>query len=284
MNEKFKSSKTMKTIPIFLVIAVLIFICWIIYGNKNVQLNELTIKSENLPEDFSGYKIAHISDLHNAEFGKDNVRLLPLIRDSSPDIIVVTGDIIDSRHTDFQIARNFINNASDIAPVYYVTGNHEARVNEENRIDSVSLNENITVLHNEDIFLEKANSKIQLIGVDDPNFMSDSYSEEYLNYELAKYKDNEHFKILLSHRPELFDVYVNNDIDIVFSGHAHGGQFRLPFVGGFFAPHQGFFPEYDSGLYTEKNTNLVVSRGLGNSIFPFRVNNPPEIIIVTLER
>ena len=207
-----------------------------------------------------------------------------MIKDSSPDIIVVTGDIVDSRHTDVQIARNFINNASDIAPVYYVTGNHEARVSEENHIDSVSLNENVTVLHNEDIFLEKADSKIQLIGVDDPNFLSDSYSKEYLNHELAKYKDNEHFKILLSHRPEYFEVYVDNNIDIVFSGHAHGGQFRFPFIGGLYAPNQGFFPRFDSGLYTENNANLVVSRGLGNSIFPFRLNNPPEIIIVTLQK
>ena len=89
---------------------------------------------------------------------------------------------------------------------------------------------------------------------------------------------------MLSHRPELFDVYVENNIDIVFSGHAHGGQFRLPFIGGLVAPHQGLFPEYDAGLYTENNTNLMVSRGLGNSIFPFRVNNPPEIIIVTLDK
>jgi predicted MPP superfamily phosphohydrolase len=284
MSKSPISSGRMKIISIFLAVAILISICWIIYDNKNIQVNELTIKSENLPEDFAAYKIVHISDLHNAEFGKDNVRLLSLIRDYAPDVIVITGDIVDSRHTDVQIARNFTNNASDIAPVYYVTGNHEARVSEENRIDSISLNDNITILHNEDIFLEKGDSKIQLIGVDDPNFLSDSYSEEYLNRELAKYKDNEHFKILLSHRPELFEVYVNNDIDIVFSGHTHGGQFRLPFVGGFYAPHQGFFPEYDSGLYTENNTNLVVSRGLGNSIFPFRVNNPPEIIIVTLER
>jgi predicted MPP superfamily phosphohydrolase len=271
-------------ISIFLIIAVLISICWIFYENKNIQVHELIVKSENLPEDFVGYKIAHISDLHNAEFGNDNTRLLSLIKDSSPDIIVVTGDIIDSRRTNTQIARDFINNASEIAPVYYVTGNNEARVSEENRIDNVELNDNITILHNKDVFLQKGKSEIQIIGADDPDYMAVTYSEDYMNYELEKYNNSKYFKILLSHRPELFDVYVNSNIDIVFSGHAHGGQFRFPFIGGLYAPHQGLFPEYDSGLYTENNTNLVVSRGLGNSIFPFRINNPPEIIIVTLER
>lgn len=279
-----KISKKTKLVLVSLMILLSIFVVWIIYENKNIQVNELTIKSEKLPEDFSGYKIVHISDLHNTEFGKGNEQLLTLIKDSSPDIIVVTGDIVDSRKTDIQIARDFINNAAKIAPVYYVTGNHEARINEENRIDNVALDENITILHNKDVLIQKGESEIQIIGVDDPDFVSVTYSEDYMNYELEKYSNGKHFKILLSHRPELFDAYVSNNIDVVFSGHAHGGQFRLPFVGGIIAPHQGLFPEYDSGLYTKNNTNLIVSRGLGNSIFPFRINNPPETIIVTLEK
>ena len=279
-----KISKKTKIVLVFLMISLSIFVFWVIYENKNIQVNELTVKSENLPDDFSGYKIAHISDLHNTEFDNHNNRLLTLIKYSCPDIIVITGDIVDSRKTDVQIARDFINKASKIAPVYYVTGNHEARVNEENRIDNVALDENITILHNEDVLIQKGESEIQIIGVDDPDYVSVTYSEDYMNYELEKYSNDKHFKILLSHRPELFDAYVSNNIDIIFSGHAHGGQFRLPFVGGIIAPHQGLFPKYDSGLYTENNTNMVVSRGIGNSIFPFRINNPPEIIIVTLER
>ncbi len=277
-------SKKTKIILISLMIFLSIFVFWVVYGNINIQVNELTIKNENLPDDFSGYKIAHISDLHNTEFGNDNNRLLTLIKYSCPDIIVVTGDIVDSRKTDVQIARDFINNAAKIAPIYYVTGNHESRVNEKNRIDSIPLDKNITILHNKDVLIQKGEGEIQIIGVDDPDYVSVTYSDEYMYYELEKYSSSKHFKILLSHRPELFDAYVSNNIDVVFSGHAHGGQFRLPFVGGIIAPHQGLFPEYDSGLYTENNTNLIVSRGLGNSIFPFRINNPPEIIIVTLEK
>jgi predicted MPP superfamily phosphohydrolase len=225
-----------------------------------------------------------VSDLHNAEFGTENKNLLSVIAESKPNIIVITGDIIDSRQTDVQVAVKFINNVSKIAPVYYVTGNHESRIGVENQIDNFSLDENVTILHNENVLLQKGESKIQLIGVDDPNFIDSDGSVDYMNSILAEYGNNEHFKILLSHRPELFETYVQNNMDIVFSGHAHGGQIRVPLVGGLFAPHQGLFPEYDSGIYTENNTNMIVSRGLGNSLFPFRVNNPPEIIIVTLDK
>jgi predicted MPP superfamily phosphohydrolase len=93
----------------------------------------------------------------------------------------------------------------------------------------------------------------------------------------------EEFTLLLSHRPEMFDTYVEKDVDLVFSGHAHGGQFRIPFVGGVFAPNQGLFPKYDSGIYSEGNTTMVVSRGIGNSAFPFRINNRPEVILVELD-
>ncbi len=284
MINKSKHSKRIKLIFICLVVVIFAFLLWNIYQNHTIQANEITVTSEDLPDDFSGYKIAHISDLHNAEFGDDNEQLLSAIKEASPNIIVVTGDIVDSRKTDVQIARDFINNASQIAPVYYVTGNHEARVSEENQIDNVKLDENITILHNKDILLQKGESAIQIIGVDDPEYALANDSFAYMNNELEKYCDNEHFKILLSHRPELFDVYAENNMDIVFSGHAHGGQFRLPFAGGLFAPHQGLFPKYDSGLYTQSYTNMIVSRGIGNSIFPFRINNPPEIIIVTLEK
>ena len=95
--------------------------------------------------------------------------------------------------------------------------------------------------------------------------------------------ESDSFTLLLSHRPELFEIYVNNEVDLVLSGHAHGGQFRLPFVGGSVAPTPGLVPKYDAGLYTEENTNMIVSRGIGNSILPFRFNNRPEVILIELQ-
>ena len=128
---------------------------------------------------------------------------------------------------------------------------------------------------------------ITLIGVNDPSFRTNDLSGDSVTVMDAKltqlHGDDNEFTILLSHRPELFDTYVKNNIDLVLSGHAHGGQLRLPFIGGLVAPHQGMFPEYDAGLYTEENTNMIVSRGVGNSIFPFRINNRPEVILIELQ-
>lgn len=284
MKQKLKLSKKLKIFILCLFCVSIVFLGWNIYQNQKIQVNEITIKSDALPDDFVGYKIAQVSDLHNAEFGDNNERLLSALKDASPDIIVITGDVVDSRKTNVQIARDFVNKASEIAPVYYITGNHEARVEAEDEIDYVELNSNVTVLHNKDIFLNKGDSVIQLIGVDDPDYKAVKDSTAYMNKRLNKYCNNEYFKILLSHRPELYNVYVENNMDIVFSGHAHGGQFRLPFIGGLFAPHQGLFPKYDSGVYTTDNTNMIVSRGLGDSIIPLRINNPPELVVVTLEK
>ena len=128
---------------------------------------------------------------------------------------------------------------------------------------------------------------ITLIGVNDPSYQTDYLfgdSETVMNTKLEELlTENGEFTVLLSHRPELFDAYTDHGMDLVLSGHAHGGQFRLPFIGGLVAPNQGLFPEYDAGIYTENNTNMLVSRGVGNSILPFRINNRPEVILIELQ-
>ena len=215
MKQKLKSSKKLKIFALCLLCIIIGFLGYNIIQNQHFEVNEITIKCETLPDDFQGYKIVQVSDLHNTEFGENNSDLLSAIKEQSPDIIVVTGDIVDSRRTDVQIARDFVNNASEIAPVYYVTGNHEARVKVEDEIDNVELNKNVIVLHNKDILLEKGESVIQLIGVDDPDYKAVKDSTEYMNKRLEKYCNNEYFKILLSHRPELFEVYAENNMNVI---------------------------------------------------------------------
>lgn len=261
---------------------------WISWGNSALMVTEHAITSDKLPDSFSGCKIAQISDLHNAEFGKGNEDLLALLDSEAPDIIVLTGDLIDSRKTNIHIASSFAEKAVEIAPTYYVTGNHEARIAEYDELRDNLVVAGVMVLENEGTVIEKDGESIALIGVNDPSFQTDylmgdsaSVVEGVLAGLVA---DDAPYIILLSHRPELFDTYVAAGADLVFSGHAHGGQFRLPFIGGLVAPNQGFFPEYDAGLYTEDSTNMIVSRGLGNSLFPFRVNNRPEIVIVELNK
>ena len=268
---------------------IILMISLVAWGNKALELNEITIDSENLPEAFEGFRIAHVSDLHNDEFGKDNIKLLKLIENADPDIIAVTGDIIDSYTTDVEIALSFMGKAQQIAPCYYVNGNHEGRVPDDYQTLKEGLEAcGVTVLENESLLLERAGECIRLTGVSDPGFETDYLygdTEGVMRRHLTELiADNENFNLLLSHRPELLGVYADFDVDLVLSGHAHGGQFRLPFVGGLYAPNQGLMPEIDAGLYTEDNTKLIVSRGIGNSLFPFRLNNRPEVILVTLEK
>lgn len=266
-------------------VALLGLIAWTVWGNTALEINAYTIVSNRLPCGFSGFRIAQISDLHNARMGADNGKLLTLLREAEPDIIVITGDMVDSYHTDIGIALRFAESAMEIAPCYYVTGNHEARITEYDDLKTGLESAGVVVLENQRIELERNGETVALIGVDDPSFQTDYLtgdSAAVMSGTLNRLTGEDAFTILLSHRPELFDTYKAHGIDLVFSGHAHGGQFRLPFVGGLVAPNQGLFPKYDSGLYTQGNTNMLVSRGIGNSIIPIRFNNRPEIIVVEL--
>lgn len=268
-------------------VVLISLIVWTIWANTALEVNTYTIAGGRLPDTFSGFRIAQVSDLHNAQMGDGNEKLLTMLRETAPDIIVITGDLVDSYHTDIQIALLFAQKANQIAPCYYVTGNHEARIPEYGDLKAGLEDAGVIVLENERVELEQGGQTVTLIGVDDPSFQTDYLmgdSASVVSGALQELNaENDGYTILLSHRPELFDTYVQSGVDLVFSGHAHGGQFRLPFIGGLVAPNQGLFPEYDSGLYIEGTTNMLVSRGIGNSIIPIRFNNRPEILVVELQ-
>ena len=278
---KKKSVKWLVILPLALLV-----ILWTVWGNTALETTRIQIVSERIPASFDGWRIAQVSDLHNAEFGEENGDLLKLLQAEQPDMIALTGDLVDSVHTDMDRAVKFAGEAVQIAPCYFVTGNHEARLKEqyeelEQRLEEIG----VTVLRDEAVNLEREGGSIQLIGLDDPRFEEqDEELEDSLAYfeeKLSAMELADSYRILLSHRPETFGAYVSQQIDLVLTGHAHGGQFRLPVIGGVIAPNQGLFPKYDAGLYTEGKTNMIVSRGLGNSVLPFRLNNRPEVVIVT---
>jgi predicted MPP superfamily phosphohydrolase len=254
--------------------------------NQALQFNTYTLSSQELPTPFDGFRIAQVSDLHNAEIGKDNEKLLNNLQGAQPNIIVLTGDLIDSRKTKVDVALEFAEQAMQIAPCYYVTGNHEARVTEYSELKEGLTSLGVVVLEDTHTKVELDGESITLLGVNDPSFQTDYLlgdAEAVMRDTLSRLtEETDGFTVLLSHRPELFDIYVEFGIDLVFSGHAHGGQFRLPLIGGLFAPNQGFFPKYDGGMFTQGNTSMLVSRGVGNSIIPFRINNKPEIILMEL--
>ena len=272
-----------------LIVSVLVILClgiWTLWCNIALEVNEYEIVSDRIPEAFAGFRIAQVSDLHNKDFGEGYGQLLTLLSEINPDIIVVTGDLIDSRQTDLDVALEFAWQAGKIARVYYVSGNHEARVPEYDDLKIGLVKAGVVILENQKVQITREGESITLMGIDDPSFQEDYLfgdSESVARQAIENLQnESDEYTILLSHRPELFDLYVETEMDLVFSGHAHGGQFRLPFVGGLVAPNQGFFPKYDAGQFTEENTTMIVSRGVGNSIIPIRFNNRPEIVLVTL--
>ncbi len=284
--------KKRKGLMVVLIILCLILlgalVAWIWWGNSALELNSYTVQSDRLPAGFDGYRIAHISDLHNAEMGEKNEQLLSLLLQTAPDIIVITGDFVDRNRTDCSVALSFAERVMEIAPCYFVTGNHEARISDypQFRRDLQALG--VTVLENDWCELKRGDDTVTLLGLSDPRFLYDGRDEEeeeaVVQEMVSSLPVSEHYTVLLAHRPMYFDLYRNHAVDLVFSGHHHGGQFRIPFLGGLFTPREGFFPEYDGGVYTEEGVSMVVSRGIGNSSFPFRVNNRPEVILVQLER
>jgi len=265
-------------------LAVLIALtAWIVWGNTTLEVNTYTVESDKLPAAFHGFRIAQVSDLHNAELGKDNAKLLAALRESAPDIIVITGDMISSGDTDVEIALAFAKEAVSIAPCYYVTGNHEARSAAYPALKKGLLEVGVTLLEDARVELEREGDTITLIGVNDPS-RSAGNEADTMRRTLSRLTETDpaHYAVLLSHRPELMDVYAECGVDLVFSGHAHGGQVRLPLVGGLAAPNQGLFPRYDGGIYTQGDTRMAVSRGVGNSIIPVRIGNRPEVVVVEL--
>ena len=266
-----------------LLCGAVLLVLWLIWGNSAVTVTRHTVESGDLPVSFSGLRIVQISDLHNASFGQGNCRLLHRLRKENPDIIVVTGDLVCYFRTDAEVALDFIREALKIAPVYYVTGNHESALKKEINVAAELEAIGAESLENEKICLERDGQRITLLGVMDPGFMPGNNRDNVAQVLSEQHSSDDGYTIVLSHRPEFFDVYVSAGVDLVFTGHVHGGQVRIPFIGGVFSQRQGFFPEYDAGIFTEGKTSMIVSRGLGNSRFPLRVNNPPEIVAVELK-
>lgn len=271
---------------IILIIAVLFFN----YQNNSIVVNNINLEFDKLPQGFDGLKLVQISDLHNKEFGKNQSRLTAKIKRAEPELILITGDLIDSKKYDEKPALELIEQISKIAPVYYVAGNHEFLSGKFESLEKKLQDKGVRILRDSRDSIKRGVDSLEIIGVDDPAGKLDIQYQgeskillEKLQKALEGSTQNS-FKVLLSHRPELVSVYAEKNIDLTFTGHAHGGQFRLPFIGGIIAPNQGFLPKYTSGVYKEGNSVMIVNRGLGNSIIPQRIFNRPEIIAVKLNK
>lgn len=275
-----------KKLLVFITI-ILAFTLYLYIDNNRIVVSKYEVKDKSIPKSFDGFKILQISDLHNRTFGKDDKYIIDKIKKEKPDIIVITGDFIDRRRYDEYKAMLLIKGINNIAPIYYVPGNHEGWSGKYITLRKTLLENGVKLLENKGVYIEKGKDKVYLCGVLDPAFNNPIISEDYkdasiMEQNINKIDKNREYKILLSHRPELFDIYARENINLVFTGHAHGGQIALPFIGAIIAPNQGFFPKYYKGMHKIKNTTMIISKGLGNSLIPLRVFATPEIVSVKL--
>lgn len=274
---------------IIILIFLIIMFCY--YENNVFDITKFKI-SANVNNKI---RIVHLSDLHSKEFGKDNKRLKNIILKQKPNIVVTTGDMIDSNLRKMDEIINFLAELNKEVYVVYIPGNNEMRTEKINEIlYKINLNE-VIVLDNKIKEININNNKIFILGLvenridEGESFYEKANSRYFYNKSNLLFNELESkngIKIVLSHYPENFasigeESYNKYNFNIMFSGHAHGGQFILPFIGGLFAPGQGILPKYYRGIHGEKN-KLIISRGLGNSGFPLRLFNRPEVIVVDI--
>jgi len=253
-------------------------VCLIVSGsniNRKLKLTQYSYTNKKLPASFDGYKILHISDLHGLFFGGNQSEIHSLIKKNRPDMIVLTGDIIDKDNRDIGAVKALVSNTGKIAPIYFVAGNHELHGKASFMYKQLLIlfeRHGVHVLHDKCVPVRgrTGNDRIYLYGCP---------YQKHVN--IAHAPDTEAFNILLFHDSTQFDKIADAGFDMVFSGHSHGGIIRLPLIGGLIGNDQKLLPAYDGGMFPKGGCTLVSSRGLGGSILP-RINNPPEIILLTL--
>lgn len=264
---------------------LILFIVFCVFSGKKISIRHYTIETSFIKKD-SIIKIVLLSDLHSTIFGKNQNQLVKKIKEQNPDLILLSGDILDDEapHIGTEL---LLSNIDNIAPIYYVTGNHEYWSHNIEQIRELILSYKVIILSDNYVRINIKGNEFILAGIEDPDkkYYEVSDYNQYISMEKAfRELDKEgSYKILLAHRPENIENYRNFSFDLILSGHTHGGQVRLPFIlNGLFAPNQGFFPKYGGGLYKHGKLIHIISRGLSvNPILP-RIFNPPEMVVVTL--
>ena len=283
-----KSKKRKRAFLIILLILVISAAILVFDSNTRIVTTEYELIYPNLPEQYDGFRIVQLSDLHSSEFGKDNTRLIEKVRAAKPDIIAVTGDIIDRYQIkkpvekQLEVAEALVTALVPIAPVYYVTGNHEWDSGAIRPLLDMFEECGVHVLRNQYQRLENGGGSIIIAGAEDPNGPADGIKPaDFVEKIFADEGSN--FIVMLTHRNNTLPLYSSLGVDLVMCGHAHGGIVRLPFTDGLVGPNFDFLPTYTNGVYTMGTTNMIVSRGLGNHIGWPRFLNNPHIVAAVLK-
>ena len=263
-------------------LAVVVFLAlW-----QRLTVSRFSLTFADLPSSFDGFRIVQITDLHCERFGEEQRDLCDRISSLEPDIIVITGDMLDQDLLDPEPTRELCEAFAGRIPIYAVTGNHDlwvARSDFQKLLD-VYEEYGVTVLRGETAEITRNGETIYLHGEDDPAHWGNDTVGYLREHPISVTPVQDAFNILLYHRANAFPALSSLGFDLIIAGHMHGGQVRIPFVGGLVSPTREYFPDYTAGLYTENGTRMIVGRGLGNAVSVPRVFNPPELVLLTLHR
>lgn len=258
----------------------IIYVSFYLLSSDSLKITTYEIEASQI----QGLTIVHITDLHNHPMEYSNTNLLTQIDSSNPDLVFITGDVID-RNTNNMDNINLFFTHLEKYPVYFVYGNHEQNAYKTEELNKIMHEHSVHILKDQEETIYVKGQKINLLGLLDPSF----YEKEHFLFEnkgnsgdtLEKLtKDLDGYTILLAHRPELLSLYATFPIDMVFAGHAHGGQIRLPYSGALYIVNQGVFPKYDRGKFKKGDTQMILSSGLGTSVFDVRICCDSELVIV----
>mgnify|MGYP000386394858 FL=1 len=268
---------------VLLVLTALLAAGFLLWGNCSLQTTETALVSPALPPAFDGLRIVELADLHGRVFGRGSRRLLAAVRRAEPDLICIDGDLFDE-HTDLAMLPPLLRGLCAIAPVYYVTGNHEWRVPGLRGILAQMRACGVTVLQDDWRVLRRGEDALVLAGTDDPCGPAERKTPAELIADIRADAGEAAFLLLLAHRNDQLPQWSALGVQAVLAGHCHGGVVRLPFVGGLFGTDRRLFPAWDAGLYRQGETALYVSRGLGYTNVHFRLFNRPEVAVIVLRR
>lgn len=282
------NKKYFKNFYILLLSLIMLLVIYLIADQYIIVTTNYSIKESKINNKIT---IAMISDLHNMNFGNNQV-VVDKIRHSNPDIIVALGDIIDERHSDITPALTIMNNLPDIANTYYIIGNHDQKCSQYDKFLNSIQARGVQLLDDEITDITINNNKVSILGL--TQYSNGEFEDPEYTALIKNFCEKDAYKILLTHYPEYtnwffdHDKYYEYNFDLMLCGHTHGGVVKLPFIGGIYAPNQGCFPKYVYGKYyvdsENKNPyNMVITSGLGQDPRFFRVNNFPEIAVVTVE-
>ena len=268
---------------VLLVLAALLAAGFLLWGNCSLQTTETALVSPALPPAFDGLRIVELADLHGRVFGRGSRRLLAAVRRAEPDLICIDGDLFDE-HTDLAMLPPLLRGLCAIAPVYYVTGNHEWRVPGLRGILAQMRACGVTVLQDDWRVLRRGEDALIVAGTDDPCGPAERKTPAELIADIRAEAGEAAFLLLLTHRNDQLPQWSALGVQAVLAGHCHGGVVRLPFVVGLFGTDRRLFPAWDAGLYRQGETALYVSRGLGYTNVHFRLFNRPEVAVIVLRR